>query len=318
MNSLPLRGLPNFGNTCHINSVVQCLMATKTFRATMLRMNDPFHIMRLFSFRAHGSPVRAYREEYRDMLRLVQPVIRPLRVLDNNDAHEILGKLLSHLQEVALRTPALRTSGLRDRAGCRIHSHSKRRALCDYLHRNESLVAHSFYILQCSTVRCGRCAYEISNFEYHSEIHLRMNAQQRVAFDTAVVEHYTPVLVPDWICDRCHGKHPSSTRTVRLVDVPAVLIVLLDTTAYTDGHVSRDGGGAVAPTTWFFQDKLYTLRSVCNHRGSAEDGHYTAVVIHDRRDWFTVDDMRVETVAPHPTVDALFLVYEVVDPNVVE
>jgi len=294
-------GLPNLGFTCHVNAIVQCMMATATYRDTMNRIGDPLKIVALST-----SPTCI--TAYRDLLQSFQKVVAPIRILDHNDAHEIMHLVNRWMHERSVR---LRHRGVAHvERTATTHPYA---ALCErYLSANESPVSRALFAVTFAEVRCGHCGHTNVNFEHASEFRLSLTTQ---SVQDALKEYFSPSKIPDWVCDECRKVHPNTTRTVHLWTAPKVVVLLLDKMRYDERGATRSRSPVDIPKRLGIRGiaarrTTYDLKAVCEHRGSATRGHYTAAIAHGDGAWFAIDDVDVSRVSAASREHAYMLFYE--------
>lgn len=296
-------GLPNLGFTCHVNAIVQCMMATTAYRDLMVRLGDPLKVVEL-STSADRSAT------YRELVKRFQAVVKPIRILDHNDAHEIMHLTNHWMHERSLRQR--RRSAAPPARPC----NGPYASLCrTYLSANESLVSRAIFAVTFAKVRCGHCGHTNVNFEHASEFRLAV-AERSV--DDALKEYFSPSTIPDWVCDECRRAHPDTSRTVHLWTAPKVVVILLDKMRYDERGATRSADAVDLPKRLRIRGiatperVAYELKAVCEHHGSTTRGHYTATIARDGA-WFAVDDDAVSRVPGASRENAYMLFYEAVD-----
>ena len=305
-------GLPNLGFTCHVNAIVQCMLAIATYRDLMVRLGDPLKVLQL-------STSADRTATYRELLKRFQAVVKPIHILEHNDAHEIMHLTNRWMHERSLRNrgsgsapppvpPPSTAAATATAAAIAALGRS-------YLSANESLASRTVFAVTFAKVRCGHCDHTNVNFEHASEFRLTV-ADRSV--DDALKEYFSPSKIPDWVCDECRRTHPDSSRTVHLWTAPKVVVILLDKMRYDERGATRSRIPVDLPKRLRIRGiatpkrAAYNLKAVCEHRGSTTRGHYTATIARDGA-WFAVDDTAVSPVPGASREDAYMLFYEAAD-----
>ena len=283
-----MSGLTNLGQTCYMNATIQAARCLKDF-VDIIRsgdhdegsvhsclhkivdtMNDSCLTIRPTTFvRTIASP---------DF-----PVNRPA------DAHEFLCHLLDRLHEEA-KTEVGMTIVSR---ATDVHAKREEQAFEAYkkmFQKGFSSVIPTFYGQLCTCIKSKQTRYERDIFETFLTLNVPVKRTLYECLDEFfAVEELTG---EDRLLDEAENRRVDATKRVYLWRNPRVLVIVLN----------RFGGEKITdaveiPETLDVSryrlppsgDNIYRLRSICNHVGDANGGHYYTTAKWDRK-WYTFDD----------------------------
>jgi ubiquitin C-terminal hydrolase len=292
-------GLRNLGNSCYINSVMQCLAYTPplyNYVATQEHINQcrgqhfcPLCAMcRLIAemHRSTGRPVAP--QQFLANLKRIAPTMRPGH---QEDSHEWLRYLVDSMQSVLekeacggpdkkLPPRVAETTWLHQMFGgyilnqltCRVCGHSST--------RSDPFMDLSLEILGCATV--PDCLRQFTRVE---------DMQGSNA----------------WKCDKCDKKQPA-TKQMKILRSPHVLTLQLKRFTIQGQkrlkevpfQLQLDLREFMAKGADKSESQLFSLFAVLVHTGpTTRSGHYTAFVRGSNRTWYHMDDHMVREVMPN-------------------
>lgn len=287
-------GLPNTSNTCYVNSLLQCLMSLDSFRIFCNNFNPLVNVSKLF-MTANQSDNCVDLVKYQSFLNLLQSVLPKHFILnEQNDTHELFVLLIDHFYE----TNALKRC-----------------------------IKRMFYMDLEREIECVNCGSESKSKSIESSSALCISTDG--SLEESLDYHFQSVLIGDWKCDKCDLKHERNHLSYSLKNSPEVLTIvlkrqhrkrrdkpkishLLDLTKYIDTDDRTE--------------YRYILRSLINHRGIINYGHYHAYVVYDipeEKKFYTIkaDDETTSIVKLENDVntnDTYMLFYERVNASEVE
>lgn len=304
-------GLVNLGNTCFMNSVLQCLTHTPPLAEALLSGTGRMDGVKAHSTRAYmaqnnrlsGSSgiadslatTRAHIEKaLRHRSSVISPMahVRSLRSLSTSfkrgrqeDAHEYLIALLDSMHTMAMGGPAAKPSP------------SVRRT---------SLIHRIFAGRICSKVTCTSCKFESNTYDPFLDISLEINHASSVK---KAFERFTSSESLDgsnmYKCPR-ENRMVRAKKRMAVEDAPAVLIVQLKRFEFSarsrtkiSKRVEFDTWLDLAPFMANRQGPVrYQLFGVLVHHGhTLHAGHYVAFVRGPNGLWHLMDDSCVSQVS---------------------
>ncbi|GMI16117.1 hypothetical protein TrLO_g4847 [Triparma laevis f. longispina] len=299
-------GLRNLGNTCFLNSTLQCLAYSPVFSQCLLlppSSNNSGNV----------KPASRITLILQNLLKTIHmsasnkhttacnpsPLVSRLRELSKNfkphrqeDAHEFLIALLSHLQEAELKACGIdsRKSGWRDRMGLKRLDET-------------SLVHRMFGGYLRSQILCTRCGFKSNTYDPFLDLALDISSKLITSLKTALSHHTsTETLDSDnkYKCSGCNHQ-VCAKKQLTIFRPPLTLIVQLKRFRYSPFGFSRGGGSKISKKIQYsstlklpLSDKrkcVYNLSSVLVHVGtSSSSGHYYSYVKSVGGKWFEMND----------------------------
>jgi len=309
-----LTGLKNLGNTCYMNSIIQCI--SNTLLLTNFLVDDSYRdFMNQHNKITKGditdeitAVLKAlWSGQYRsisctDFKAAVGRYKSSFRGYEQQDSHELLTILVDwlheELNEISVKAP-LKEQNNYDISDDR----AARMAWDDYTNSNKSIVVKIFGGQQRSSLQCLSCRKESVTFEPFFNLSLPLPQSKNNCNITECFELYTrPELVSGWSCPFCK-RQQDARKKIDIWELPPVLIVHLQR-FYNDGmwrkrltmvdfsvndlELNRVVKSSNARYSRF---KLY---AVSNHYGTMDGGHYTAYCKNPVfNKWFKFDDQEV-------------------------
>lgn len=318
----PGPGLFNHGNTCFLNSILQCLLHTPVLSQILLDENLSTTILskvtnqktvvryfhRLVKDFWVGAPGKAVSP--RIITQNIRQIGKQFRPMRQEDAHEFLRQLLDTIHEEILKAHNLKVS---DGKICETTFIS--RIFGGYL-RNE--------------LKCPKCPYASRTYNHFQDLSLDLTGNKIKSVQDALAAFVRPEKLGsgnEWKCDGCKKK-VEATKQMTIFRAPAVLVIHLKRFTYGNmtGKISRN---------IIFEESLdvqttdedvstpnktakYNLSGVVVHHGSSvHSGHYIAYVKSASEQWHLMDDsvVTVTTLRNVLAQQAYILFYTRQDPS---
>lgn len=192
-----------------------------------------------------------------------------------------------------------------------------------YLSENDTIITHLFVGQVSSRLKCGICHTSSVNYEEFSILSLpipkAITCNIMECFRQYFKEHQLDSL-NQWKCIKCGMKTPS-TQKMTLIKKPSILIIqlkrfdnnLIKNNCFIQYPINLNHQYTGLPINPQLNSFKYELYSVVCHRGSINNGHYSAFVYKgDKTGWYYFDDTvfrSVQTLSEIITQDAYLLFY---------
>ena len=266
---------PNLGNTCYLNSVLQCFVYNKKFQNFIKeKLNVPFvNALKKIIENVDLSDDGEYNAHLLNLNFLMEYF--PFKRFEQQDAHECILSFLDLIKE---------TENL-------YHGETK------------------------TTVRCLKCKNVKNIFEEFNSINLNIPPENTNLTDLFVKYldkeiHNDPDNL--YFCETCKSNEPFEKK-INLNKLPSNIIFVLkrynvdnvDNVDKINTEVTFQNNIKIKH---FNIIKEYTLKSMINHTGNLYNGHYTNYVIINDNCFFIDDDFIKKE--PYKCKDAYILFYE--------
>ncbi|XP_052750897.1 ubiquitin carboxyl-terminal hydrolase 8 isoform X2 [Galleria mellonella] len=288
-----LTGLKNLGNTCYMNSIVQCLNNTNMLVTYFCSGEYLGHVNRSHSTRGAiaeelAAVVRAlWSGQYRfiaikDLKNVVAKHQRTFRGCEQQDSHEFLTILMDWLHldlQFTISVPSNKDD-----------LPASEKAWYEYTKSKESMILQLFYGQIKSTVMCTVCGKQSVTYESFSNLSLEMPANSnRCSLSDCLKLYLNGETIPGWNCPSCKEKR-DALKKLDISRLPPILVIhfkrfYVDPQEYMCNTYRKKQTFIDFPLEDLDMSEfslncsnknMYDLYAVSNHYGSMEGGHYTA------------------------------------------
>ncbi|XP_061727829.1 ubiquitin carboxyl-terminal hydrolase 37-like [Cydia pomonella] len=334
-----LNGLRNIGNTCFMNSVIQCLSNTKPLLEYLEQeqytsdINTTLSCMKGALIKAFASVIKELWEPgSRDAVvnttsfkSQVQRFAPRFMGYSQQDAQEFLRYLLEGLHEDVNRVTVKPKPILTEIDDSLSDSAKAQEAWQRYLRMEDSRVGDIFVGQLKSTLRCTHCKADSVTFDPFWDLSLPIPSRTGNLKLQQCLQHFTKEEELDGdekpTCSRC-GVRRKCLKWFTVHKFPQVLVLHLKRFSPTERFRGKLNVVVEFPLTGLdmspyaaskSQQAVYNLYAVSNHSGTTYSGHYTAYCKHPHTgDWHEYNDSRVSPISPRNVVssEAYVLFYE--------
>ncbi len=287
-------GLYNLGNTCFLNSVLQCLTYTaplaelakiKYHTRRSNNSNDMYSLMENHinkSLNAKGN--RAFSPK--PIVQKLQRISRNFRIGRQEDAHEFLRTFIDAMQKASLKVAGMNPND------------NSRLAETTSIHR-----IFGGYLQ--SQVKCKICKFASTTYDACLDISLEIYGKSHT-LENALRQHTKLEILDNnnrWRCDSCKKLVPA-TKQLKFRRLPLTLVVHLKRfSPYGDKISKRVEYPKELNMKSFTNNKdgeesfMYDLYGVLVHAGSyASSGHYYSFVKASNGAWYEMNDSSIQQV----------------------
>ncbi|KAL4432979.1 hypothetical protein ABPG74_005352 [Tetrahymena malaccensis] len=321
---LGLVGISNLGNTCFINSALQCLLNVQPLMDYFLSDLHNQEVNIYNPLGSQGKVTQAFAElvymiwcqnnKYivpKVFLNTIQQFSPIFGDGSQQDSQEFLIFLLDLLHEDLNRVKKKPVIEDKDYQSDQYETYAAE-SWKNYLLRNKSIVVDLFQGQLKSTLKCLVCqtvSHKFDTFMYLSVPIPQQDKNQSKGLISIedCIEEFTKEEKLDksewWLCTQCKKRTPS-TKKIDLWKTPNILIIHLKRFSFTKENRGKINKFIDFKITQFDLSQnvsgkekmrpIYDLFSVCNHSGNLGGGHYTAYAKNrDTQEWYLFDDSKV-------------------------
>ncbi|XP_076653222.1 uncharacterized protein LOC143359268 isoform X2 [Halictus rubicundus] len=333
-----LNGLRNIGNTCFMNSVIQCLSNTRPLLEYLLNEQYPADI-NVTTSSMKGALIKAFSQVIHELWEVggdhvvnttalksqIQRFAPRFMGYSQQDAQEFLRYLLEGLHEdvnrVTVKPPPIHT----DIPDMYTDSQKAVESWKRYLRSEDSMIVDVFVGQLRSSLHCTACDHKSVTLDPFWDLSLPIPARSGTVKLSQCLEHFTREEVLDGdekpTCSKCQMRR-KCTKSFSIHKFPKILVIHLKRFSPMERFRGKLNVTVDFPLTGldlsaFAAPRVpgctYNLYGVANHSGTTYSGHYTAYCKHPYSgEWHEYNDSRVSVVPARSVVtsEAYVLFYE--------
>ena len=183
----------------------------------------------------------------------------------------------------------------------------------EYIGMGNSKISEILRGMHRITILCKSCGYNSSSFEDFGVLSLSPSSTKNSSVEELLSSFYGNIQV-DYTCLKC-GKKDSCMQNYKVEKLPQVLIIHLKRFDVNNQGLSKNKKYVDFPLKNLNignKEFVYNLKSITNHYGSLNAGHYISFCkSNNEGDWYKCDDSKVTKIkAPIKTSNAYILYYE--------
>lgn len=316
-NDKGLSGLKNMGNTCYMNSAIQCLSNTMELTHYFLSRKYETDITETNQKKIQYHLVLRYIDLLTNIWKENQIIIPKTFKLtieafvkrfvgyNQHDSHECLISILDILHQGLSFPVEMQIKG-------RVNSENdklRKRAVevwKEHYSSNFSFILTLFYGQNHINMKCPDCNNASNMFDPFSCLSLNLNKDCKTLEDCFDYNMNSLEILDDdnkWYCEKCNDKK-NAIRTSKLWNLPSVLIIQLkkfNNNAKLLNNITFDINNLnlnkyISPLKNNTTNYNYELYSVCNHSGSLNGGHYWSICKKNNGKWYDFNDSSVSQI----------------------
>ncbi|XP_043268085.1 ubiquitin carboxyl-terminal hydrolase 8 isoform X2 [Venturia canescens] len=313
-----ITGLKNLGNSCYMNSIIQCLSnnirLAKYFNedAYLDDLNKSLNICKQGQVADEVAHVikALWRGQYKSISpRDLKVVIGQYRLQfdcnEQQDSHEFLVFLLDWLHNDLKK-------GVEYYLG---NHNTARKQWFKSLNNGESIISELFMGQLKSSIICSTCNNSSITYETFNSLTLSLPNTNRCTLDDCVKKFVTGQKVSGWTCDNCKAPR-EATKKFDFIKLPPTVVIHLNRFADNEGWLQKSNTSVDFPLGDFNLDTYLvdddnskdnqiqydfhrmSLYAVSVHYGTMSGGHYTAYCRNvGQQKWYKYDDQLVSEVS---------------------
>ncbi|XP_012281573.1 ubiquitin carboxyl-terminal hydrolase 8 [Orussus abietinus] len=313
-----ITGLKNLGNSCYMNSIIQCLSNTASLAEYF---NDNMYVDDLNTSNDNGTHGQVAEEVaqvikalWRGQYKSISPrdlkgVIGQYKLqfdgYEQQDSHEFLTFLLDWMHNDLKRKVVARVDGPLSIA---------EKEWDKAMGGQQSIISQLFFGQLRSSIFCATCGNSSTTYETFNSLTMSLPSI-RCNLDGCIKKFLSEQKVSGWKCPNCKMAR-EATKKFDFVKLAPILVIHLNRFGESDGWLEKRNTAVDFPFTNFNLKPYlvadndarpappahhynYSLYAMSNHYGTMQSGHYTAFCKSAAQNkWYKYDDQTVTEASP--------------------
>lgn len=278
------KGINNLGNTCYLNSVIQCISHLLFFhplnnkiKKDFNTINDKHNLMynwlklneKLWD-NTNNKTINAI-----DFINSFQKVIKEKKIpfynFNQNDSEEFITLLFDLLHNI-------------------LKKQNKEKNIWNKFYKNDySLIIENFYSKSKLICKCSNCDYKTKKLDPFMLYHLPINKNIKCINDSINLEFSTTIL-KDWKCDKCNNKGSKNIKCIENISK----YIILHLKRYNN-LLNKNNKFIEYSDILTIKNIKYKLIGIIIHSGNLYGGHYISICFNllDKK-WRLYNDSHVK------------------------
>lgn len=273
-------GLENIGNTCAINSLIQCIYSLDSLRSILLKQNINSSISSqlydIFSKFAEGHSISP-NGFVRKLIEIFEGFLIPGEQFDIGELWILLADKIS--DELNTTTHINPSNEIEEK-------------IIKMNNNKSSEWQRSIQGVNISITNCNSCNENVINTDLFTVLTLDLNANIEIC--EMILSFFKIEDLTEWTCDKCKNK--GGKKQYKIYKLPNVLCILIKR---FNNNFQKLENPINIPLDLNFQTdtghSYYKLKGIGNHFGSFNMGHYTSIVCSNDR-WKYIDDLNIQNI----------------------
>jgi len=295
-------GLLNLGNTCAVNALIQCLYNIDILRDLIINTDKDLDITTISAelqdifqkFKeGHSLSPKGFIGK---LFEKFNYILTPGDQFDIGELWMLVGdKITDELNDDGIHTISKNSSNFIELQAQKLNNNKLNKW-------QESIQG----ITTCIT-NCNNCVESINNVDLFIALTLDIETHATLQISDMIQSYFKVDHLSEWSCDTC--KQKGCQKQYQIYKLPSVLIILIKRFKLEGNTFQKLANPLNIPLNLHINygqgENKYVLKSVGNHFGVYNGGHYTACVIDKINNeniadsqWKHIDDLNMQDIKP--------------------